>query len=120
MEMKIAERESGNASFDIEKSFMHSFWEEIEKFRIENTTPNEPSNDENTASNTEENPPKETDEEINDQCEDLDEMDALLSMAFNQCTTSERNNVYQSSELLADHASVDSYQIYERFAIRNT
>lgn len=117
MEMKKAERESGNASFDIGKSFMSSFWEEIEKFRIENPTQNQASNNENTESSAEGNPPEEPNEDIHNQCEELNEMDALLSIAFNRCTIRESNNMNQLSNSLPDQSLINSYQIYERFVI---
>lgn len=102
-EMKMEDQQLNDETSlpsNIEQLFMNSFWEAINKFQIHKT-----SVEIDVQANTT------TNESVAIK-EDLDtEMDALLSMAFSQCTIHQETKLENSTTI--DQQSTDGYKIYK-------
>lgn len=113
-DMKMEERQLNNDTTDMEELFMMSFWEEIQKFRIERTGQDDQIDETKSESIIEHQLPTTTSEPKSIQSDEFSEMDTLLSMAFNQCIAIEETNDSHSTCSLSDQPPTNCFDIYER------
>lgn len=112
-EMKAKEQQLNGDSQDIEKEFMQSFWEEINKFHMDSAANQDETNENQPSTEPIHNANKVDD--LNSLFNDFSgNMDALLSMAFDSYTTITSDNSFEQTK----HAenSIDCYGIYTRCA----
>lgn len=113
-------QQSSAESQDIEEVFMNSFWKEVNKFHIEETD-----EDAVLVEKSESIAPTSLSLDLshNDESEGrsllstdlMGEMDALLSMAFEQCATYETNNLDTVVE--NEEEANNCYKVFEKYAI---
>lgn len=126
--MKGDEQQSNNhGSHDIERIFMNNFWEEIEKFYIDETDEDAKICDETRKGSSDET--KEQTELLVSMSNDanvadnqslvltdlLGEMDALLSMAFEKYATNTTTTHDDNRRSVEDNEEpIDCYKLYEK------
>lgn len=112
-EMKTKGQQLNTESRGIEEVFMKSFWEEVEKFRMDKHIESDEIST-HVISNEKDAPIIEDDRSLlsNDLSGD---MDALLSMAFDQLETT-TNNCKDDDSSLVDQQPLGCYEVFQRFA----
>lgn len=117
-------QQSNGESRDVEEVFMNSFWEEVNKFRVEESDDDDESGQIETprleAGSVVETPNFSLDLSRNDEVEEksflsgdmMGEMDALLSMAFEQYVTDTTQDSGPVIEI--DEESTNCHRFYEK------
>lgn len=116
-------QQSNGESRDIEEVFMNSFWEEVNKFHIEDDVDEESVSVERSRQDTDSvmgTPSLSLDFSQSDTREErsllssdlMGEMDALLSMAFEQYATDTTQTVDPVAEI--EEESINCHRLYEK------
>lgn len=109
-EMKVNGQQLSGETSDVEELFMKSFWDEIKKFQIKT----QPEADEIGAQAMSSPTNVEEVSIVEDLSTEMSsEMDALLSMAFNQCSMNTESQV--DDRETSDPLPTDCFNCYERY-----